>query len=77
MCNYCGDNRHEIENCGVRNCDSLRAIGFFVDFPDEFESKRIAGERRLKEFSERTGVTIEQLLADFQASFDTTFFSKQ
>ena len=76
MCNYCGDVGHDTSICGERATDFLRTLGFFVDFPDEIEANRTAGERRIKEFSERTDVPIGQLLSDFQASFNTTFVSK-
>jgi hypothetical protein len=69
MCEYCNDKNHATERCGVRSLDFSRAIGFLVDFPDEVEANRAAGDARINLYANRTGVTIEQLLDAFRASF--------
>ncbi len=69
MCEYCNDTKHATERCGVRSLDFSRAIGFLVDFPDEVEANRAAGETRINLYANRTGVTVDQLLDSFRASF--------
>ena len=69
MCDYCNNPNHGLEKCGVRSLDFSRAIGFLVDFPDEVEANRAAGEARINLYANRTGLTVEQLLEAFRASF--------
>ncbi len=54
MCKYCGSNNHRTKRCGVKMLDIARARGFLVDFPEEAESNRVAGEARLKAY----GITL-------------------
>lgn len=54
VCEYCQSNTHKTPKCGVKVLDKARARGFFVDFPEEAEANRTAGQARLAEYAART-----------------------
>ncbi len=42
--------------------DVARTRGFLVDFPEEVEMNRTAGEARLKSYAARTNTTVEAII---------------
>jgi|LauGreDrversion4_2_1035121.scaffolds.fasta_scaffold968402_2 hypothetical protein len=50
LCKYCGANKHRTKQCGAKVLDMARKRGFLVDFPEEAESNRVAGEARMKAY---------------------------